>query len=418
MGCDLLITNGKPSDGFAGDIIPSGMEKRARNEIFTSSGVNLVFALVVMSSFFSTFSVLQTASALEIVLLVLSGTAYIMMGVYGFGMCMVSEDIRLRIAYFAIQIPLGGLLVYLGRGSGFNAILLLPLAGHGVMLMQQGWLDLTNIGILLSYAVSIFISKDGWQTLWTEMPIFLAGQVFIVIFTQMAVDEQRANKEGERLAERLEEANQRLRAYALQIEELAISKERNRLAREIHDGLGHYLTSINMQLKASQAVRKTDPARADQALGKARALTQQALTDVRGSVSALRADPAQSLPLEEMIAETLHSLEVSGVAAVFKTLGTPRPISPQAHLTLFRAAQEGVNNICKHAQADHAWITLDYSDDESILLTVQDNGKGSDTTDGGFGIMGLRERVHLLNGEMTISSANGQGLSLEIKVPE
>lgn len=394
------------------------MEKSSRNEIFTSSGVNLVFALVVMSSFFSTFSVLQTASALEIVLLVLSGTTYILMGIYGFGICLEANDIRLKIAYFAIQIPLGGLLVYLGRGSGFNAILLLPLAGHGVMLMSRGWLDLTNIGILISYAISIFVSKGGWQALWTEMPIFLAGQVFIVIFTQMAVDEQRASSEGERLAERLEEANQRLRTYALQIEELAISKERNRLAREIHDGLGHYLTSINMQIRASQAIQDKDPERGAQALEKAEVLTQQALTDVRSSVSALRADPAESLPLEEMLAETIKNCEVAGVDAVFKTLGEPRSISPQAHLTLFRAAQEGVNNICKHARADQAWVTLDYRNEDQILLTVQDNGKGSTSTDGGFGIMGLRERVHLLDGELKISSADGQGLSLEIKVPE
>ena len=403
---------------FADDIIETSMEKSSRNEIFTSSGVNLVFALVVMSSFFSTFSVLQTASALEIALLVVSGTIYILMGIYGFGLCIEADDIRLKIAYFAIQIPLGGLLVYLGRGSGFNAILLLPLAGHGVMLMSRGWLDLTNISILISYAISIFVSKGGWQALWTEMPIFLAGQVFIVIFTQMAVDEQRASSEGERLAERLEEANQRLRTYALQIEELAISKERNRLAREIHDGLGHYLTSINMQIRASQAIRDKDPERGAQALEKAKVLTQQALTDVRSSVSALRADPAESLPLEEMIAETIKNCEVAGVDAVFKTLGEPRSISPQAHLTLFRAAQEGVNNICKHARANQAWITLDYRNEDQILLTVQDNGKGSTSTDGGFGIMGLRERVHLLDGELKISSADGQGLSLEIKVPE
>ena len=394
------------------------MEKSSRNEIFTSNGVNLVFALVVMSSFFSTFSVLQTASVLEIILLVVSGTAYILMGIYGFGLCVDSDTLWMKVVYFAIQIPLGGLLVYLGRGSGFNAILLLPLAGHGVMLMSRGWLDLTNLGILFAYAISVFVSKGGWQALWTEMPIFLAGQVFIVIFTQMAVDEKRASSEGERLAERLEEANQRLRNYALQIEELAISKERNRLAREIHDGLGHYLTSINMQIRASQAIRETDPEHADQALEKARVLTQQALTDVRSSVSALRADPAESMPLEEMIAETIKNCEVAGVDAVFKTLGVPRPVSPQAHLTLFRAAQEGVNNICKHAQANQAWITLDYCDEDHILLTVQDNGKGSTNTDGGFGLMGLRERVHLLNGELKISSADGQGLSLEIKVPE
>ena len=394
------------------------MNSPSHSTLHNGSGVHLVFALVVMSSFFSTFSVLVTASALEIALLVLCGTAYIVIGIYGFDLCASSSQKWLKLVYFMIQIPLGGLLVFLGRGSGFNAILLLPLAGHGVMILSRGWLDITNVGILLAYAVSIFISKGGWQALWTEMPIFLAGQVFIVVFTQMAVDEKHARSEGERLAERLEEANQRLRKYALQVEELAISKERNRLAREIHDGLGHYLTTINMQIQAAQAVLEQEPMRAAETLTKAQSLTQQALTDVRSSVSTLRADPAESLPLESMIAETAKSCEVSGVITEFKTLGTPRKLSPQAHLTLYRAVQEGVNNICKHSQADHAWITLDFRSEEEVRLSVQDNGKGSGATEGGFGLLGLRERVQLLNGDLLISSANGQGLTLEIKVPE
>jgi signal transduction histidine kinase len=249
------------------------------------------------------------------------------------------------------------------------------------------------------------------------MPIFLAGQVFFVVFTQMAVDEKNARSVGELLAARLEEANQSLRSYALQVEELAISKERNRLAREIHDGLGHFLTTINMQIRAAQAVLDKSPQQAVEMLAKAQSLSEQALTDVRSSVSALRADPAESLPLEEMIAETAQSCEITGILTDFQMLGTPRPLSPQAHLTLYRAVQEGVNNICKHSQADHAWITLDYQDEQLVRLTVQDNGKGSTATEGGFGLLGLRERVHLLNGDIQVTSAEGQGLILKIKVP-
>jgi signal transduction histidine kinase len=86
-------------------------------------------------------------------------------------------------------------------------------------------------------------------------------------------------------------------------------------------------------------------------------------------------------------------------------------------LTLYRAAQEGLNNTCKHAQASQIWITLDYSAEEYVRLTVRDDGIGTESTEGGFGLLGLQERVNLLNGELKTTSSFGQGFDLEIKVP-
>src|SRR5512140_1806651 len=93
--------------------------------------------------------------------------------------------------------------------------------------------------------------------------------MFVAFFSRLTLAEQRAREEVERLAAELAEANRKLRNYAVQAEELATTKERNRLAREIHDTLGHYLTVINVQLSAAQAVMETDHQRAADALGKA-----------------------------------------------------------------------------------------------------------------------------------------------------
>jgi signal transduction histidine kinase len=234
----------------------------------------------------------------------------------------------------------------------------------------------------------------------------------------MAVDEERAREKVVGLVKDLEEANQRLRIYAFQVEELATTRERNRLAREIHDGLGHYLTTINIQLKAARAVLMNDPAKAETAIQTAQNLSQEALVDVRHSVAALRAAPEDDLPLEEQMERLLARCEAAGIKPQLTVLGQPRPLSPQVHLTLYRSAQEGVNNVCKHASAANLWAELDYSQPGSIRLLVRDDGQGAESLEGGFGLLGLRERVNLLNGVFHAKSIVGGGVILEIVVPQ
>ena len=154
---------------------------------------------------------------------------------------------------------------------------------------------------------------------------FGAGILFVVVFTQVAVSEQRLRTEAERLAQELGEANRQLREYATQVEELAVARERNRMAREIHDSLGHYLTAVNMQLEAARAVLASDPAKAQDALSKAQGLTREGLADVRRSVAALRVGPADDRPLAEALAALVRESEAAGVPAALDVRGSPRP---------------------------------------------------------------------------------------------
>ncbi len=383
----------------------------------TGKGLNLAFAVIVMASYFATFSSLQQASLLDIALLIILGSTYIAIGIYGFEYCLKSTSLVLKLVYFAIQIPLGGFIVYLTHGAGFNALLLLPLAGHSVVLLSQYWVQAANVITMLVYVASVYAFSHNWSNVWSGLPIFLAGEVFIVVFTQMAVNEERAHGEVAQLVNKLEDANQRLREYALQIEELATTKERNRLAREIHDGLGHFLTTIFMQTQAAQAIMDTDPQRARDAMETAQNLTQEALAEVRRSVASLRDIPGETLPLPERIEKMIKNYETTELDPQMTISGFPRILSSQAQLTIFRSAQEGLNNACKHARASKVWITLDYGNEDFVRLTVRDNGVGAEQTGGGFGLLGLQERVKLLDGTFQVSSIPGNGFTLEVAVP-
>jgi signal transduction histidine kinase len=390
-----------------------------RNPSFIQPGsnANVAFAVVVLASYFATFAATRKADPFDILLMIGLGLAYILMGIYGYAYCARSKLPVVCIGYFFIQIPLGGLIVSLGKGAGFNALLLIPLAVHAVVLLNEEWVYLTSLGIVGMYVLSM-ASYSTWSEVWAGLPIFLAGIIFILVFSQSAVSEERARREVERLVGELQEANQQLRIYAVQAEELAMTKERNRLAREIHDGLGHYLTTVHVEIQAARAVMDRDQTQAKKMLEKAQSLTQDALMDVRNSVSALRSVPDENLSLPERVEKLLSNCGNMELETNLEILGIPRSISATVQLTLYRAAQESINNVCKHAHASQVWVCLDYQDLKRVRLMIQDNGVGAEHLESGFGLMGLRERINLLNGELMIQTAKNQGFRVEISVPE
>lgn len=385
--------------------------------IRTGGDADLAFAVVVLASYFATFSSLQEAAPFKIVILISLGTAYLAIGIYGYAFCARSKSVPLSLFYFAIQIVMGGLIVFLGKGAGFNALVLMPLAGHAVVLLPRRTGYIAHIVIMLAYVMTVYAYSGSVEVVWQGLPIFTAGVVFIVVFTQMALNEEASRREVERLLNELTEANQRLREFALQAEDLATAKERNRLAREIHDGLGHYLTTIHMQIQAASAVSGNDQKRAKTILTKAQNLTQEALADVRHSVAALRSPVDGHQPLAEMIRGLLEGARNAGIVPELIIHGEERNLNPQTRWTLYRAAQEGISNACIHAKASRMWITLDYSLADCVALNVEDNGIGPGDYKEGFGLLGMKERVSSVGGMMEIGPSKQGGFAFDIKVP-
>jgi signal transduction histidine kinase len=311
-----------------------------------------------------------------------------------------------KAVFFIVQIVLGGLLVYLGSSGMW--LVLLPLVSTAMQRLPRPLAILTILAIWAAQVLPFSLLYGPEISLSWAMP-FLAAIVFVAVFTQLMVNEQYARAQ-------LAAANRKLREYAAQIEELAVVQERNRLAREIHDGLGHYLTAINIQIKAAQALAGQDPENMHTALRDAQLLTEEALADVRRSISSLRADPSTSRPLPELLGGLLREVQTSGVAADFQVKGNARPLSPEIEFTLYRLAQEGLTNVRKHAQATQASLLLEYLP-ERVRMTVQDNGQGATDTSGGYGLLGVRERVELLQGCLEIDTAPGSGFRLEAELP-
>ena len=223
---------------------------------------------------------------------------------------------------------------------------------------------MANGVLMLAYTFTVRLLTGGWDVVWVNLPIFLAGQISVLVFTQMTVGEERARREIQGLVNRLEAANEQLRDYALKAEELATATERNRIAREIHDGLGHNLTALNMQIRAANAVLEKNPLKAQGFLVNAERITHEALADVRQSVSALRARANDDRPLQEQIKGITELWSDTKTEILVSAMGPTRLLSSQVMWTMFRAAQEAISNSIKYANATRIEVTLDYRDTE------------------------------------------------------
>ena len=392
------------------------MTASLRRLLATHAGL-LTFLVTVVAAYSSELAVhdnpLQGSGALPLVVL---GLAYLVIGLWALPRLDPQRTPGPNLLYFAVQLPLTAAILYLSRLNGFMSLIIFPLASSALELLPRRQ-AVALWAILFVTFVSVNAALYGWLSALSNSPAVAAGIMFVGVFTYFALSERTARAEVERLAAELQAANQKLREYAAQVEELATTKERNRLAREIHDSLGHYLTVINVQLEAAQVLLPADPQPAKIALRKAQSLAQEGLADVRRSVAALRADPLGSRPLPEALAELVAESQAAGIITRLEVLGQQRPLAPQAELTLYRAGQEALTNVRKHARASRADLTLDYDGAGRVRLVIVDNGVGATETSGGFGLLGLRERVQLVGGHFAVHSDPGQGFKVEVEAP-
>jgi signal transduction histidine kinase len=199
----------------------------------------------------------------------------------------------------------------------------------------------------------------------------------------------------------------RERRGAARIAELSAATERNRLARDIHDSLGHHLTAISIQLAKADAFASRDPAVAGQALADARRSVGLALEDVRASVGTLRAGPVRLVDALAGLADVTLRVE-----------GEERDLDQAMVTALYRAAQEAVTNARRHGRAARVTVTVTFGGADTRLV-VTDDGRGfaPDASHSGFGLLGLRERAALLGGTVTVDSSPGTGTRVTVTVP-
>ena len=217
---------------------------------------------------------------------------------------------------------------------------------------------------------------------------------------------------------KLIEANRRLREYALKIENQATLQERNRIAREIHDSVGHYLTAQSIQLENTAVFLEQDPIKAANHLEKARQLGKDALKNIRTSVATLRQNSITRRSLEEAIAELIVEFQSGVNIAIASKISLTSSLSTEVNTALYRIIQEALTNVAKHSQASRVELYLKQTP-AKIILSIEDNGCGFNPNNNtsGFGLQGMNERTTALNGKFMLQSNPDRGCQIGIEIP-
>lgn len=302
-------------------------------------------------------------------------------------------------------------------------IYLLPAVRALLMFEERPGLALSLL-VWPVYCLNIldYAWPDRLHEFRTYLVFFLAPYVVGVVLTLAALRQAADRRRVQALYDELHAAHQELQRLHRRARETAVTEERNRLAREIHDSLAHYLTVINVQLEAAEKLAAEHPQRADEQVRRARRLTLDCLKEVRRSVAALRASSLDELALpralEKLAADFARDTGIE--VRLIMDLPDAARLPPDASLALYRVAQEGLTNVHRHARARTARLTLGRTADGGVELAVQDDGAGPPpeaTENGGFGLLGLRERVELLGGRLGFEGVSSGGSRLTALLP-
>ncbi len=303
-----------------------------------------------------------------------------------------------------------------GRDPGLIWLLAMPPLVALCLFRLRWWVTLLGILGLLSTVLLANFDVRGWASTqrfaFELMPLY----IFVSVFATVMARESQMRREKEALAEQLAAANQRLRAYAAEAEAWATMRERNRLARDIHDSLGHYLTAVNMLAAAASAVLREKPEQSIAMLAQIQNTVKQGLHEVRGSVASLREDPIAGKTPAEFLSELAEVTRRQGAEVTLSFEGSVRPLEPVLNQVIYRGAQESLTNVRKYAEADHVWLTLLFGPD-TVTFQCRDDGRGCDTLTGGFGLTGLRERAKMVGGTVSFETAPGQGFCVTLTCP-
>ncbi len=248
--------------------------------------------------------------------------------------------------------------------------------------------------------------------------------ILFIIYCILMIQQQRGTidevnllyEEIRKTNQDLENANHQLKEYAKITERMGETKERNRLAREIHDTLGHTLTGISVGIDACIAMVELAPAEAKAHLERISEVARNGLLEIRRSVNELKPDALERLGLESSITKMITDMKsVTDMQIFFDCRIRPLKFDEDEESAIYRVIQESLTNAMRHGKASRVRIVMERQEDTAVL-TINDNGIGCGEIKNGFGTKHIMERIGMLNGTVEFKSENGFSVIARIPI--
>jgi signal transduction histidine kinase len=276
-----------------------------------------------------------------------------------------------------------------------------------IFLFTSSYIYILRVPEVIQHVIDIDIKLylNPTRLITGYIASYFGNCIFVLLLGTIWTEEQKSRQKADRLTQ--------------QVETLATDLERNRIARDIHDTLGHSLTSLDVQIELAQRLQATEPARAKQSIDLAKQLSSQALDNVRQALGTMKRSNFDLTEAIVALSEQNYPFQVI-VDVEFPAL----PL--QSSYQLYCIIQESLTNIQKHAQADRVNIksqiivgVASQNENRGTILEIYDNGKGFnlDRSHAGFGLRNMKERVQCLGGEFNLNSEIDRGTEIKIFIP-
>jgi signal transduction histidine kinase len=247
--------------------------------------------------------------------------------------------------------------------------------------------------------------------------VYSAGNVFLGSYALATRRAQAVNMQNQELAQQLEEANRHLQTYSTQLEQLAVARERNRLARELHDSVTQTIFSMTLTTQSAVLLLERDASRVAAQLDRLSQLAQNALGEIQVLISELRPEKTTGAGLVPVLRQYLAGSRFPSTLSISLEVEGEQPLELAEEQNLCRIAQEALNNIVKHAQASQAHVRLHL--DEPFWIEIEDQGQGFDLqqaqTKGVVGLASMCERAAEIGWNLQITTAPGAGTRIRVE---
>lgn len=324
------------------------------------------------------------------------------------------------IPYFVMQGALIFSIIVMAPAGGFIYGLYWAMAGEAAMILA----DLRSASITIVAYMALSAVNFGLQLGWNMLPALIAYiapmTFFILVYALMFQRQAKARQQTQSLLADLETAHRQLAEYAVQVESLTLSHERERMARELHDTLAQGLAGLILQLEAVDThLSRGQLERAQTITSQAMSRARATLADARHAIDDLRNNDAE-LDVEAVIrAEAERFTSATSIPCELDLEITSKIPEPLAEHVL-KIISEGLTNIAKHAHAEK--ISLKVEAHNGLLeMEIKDDGCGFDASaqgkSGHYGLVGMRERARLAGGRLEIQSVPHEGTTLRLRLP-
>ncbi|WP_240344007.1 sensor histidine kinase [Paenibacillus sp. SYP-B3998] len=310
---------------------------------------------------------------------------------------------------------------YVYIGGKFPNHLFIGITALAILMLLKNTRMLIGTCLLLLVVYVVTMGSIDWQLYkkFDEIGYFISCSfiVFAGIVSSLINYYQRARNDTMQLYAQLMQSHERLQDYALKTEEWAATKERVRIARDIHDTVGHKLTALLIQMQAARKLSGLDSLRSEQTYLACEDLIRSSLQEVRLSVRAIRDEPVKSASLNDSLATLSEEFtQFTEVQTVFESIGIPVALSGNLQITAYRIVQESLTNAQKHGHAKNVKIRLVYAEN-GFSLCIRNDGDLPVELKPGFGLINMKERVEELHGEVHVYMDHRKGFAIEVQLP-